>query len=356
MPSIYDEFETVWAPPDTAVADNGAQYSSVQDAVDDATSMVLIGPGTFEENVSNTADDLFVQGVGTASVIDGGDSGRAFNNSGSDVTVKNLAVQTDQGGDDDAIRMAGGSVDFRLSHITVVSSGNHGIYAQGGRDGFIAECKVKNTDNIGIFAAANRVSVSDSITDSSVLNTGVRHTGYGGKVQDCIVNSAGFRGIDARDDDQTVSDNTIIDATTDGIVLAGTNQTVSGNRIVNPGSSSIERSGATNPSLVGNNTDDGIEDNATTWTQTSIDDTDSPYDASDLESVWVDASGGAVTVNAPTPGQDVEFRVYAVDASNTITVSRNGTESINGSASDHEINDTNVAVSFESDSTDWAIV
>jgi hypothetical protein len=95
--------------------------------------------------------------------------------------------------------------------------------------------------------------------------------------------------------------------------------------------------------------------------QTAIDDTDSPYAISNGESVWVDASGAAVTVTLPEPtgGQDV--RVVVVDATNTVTLSQTDTtdsngntvqSTIDGSTADKTIT-TERGVALESDATGW---
>lgn len=90
-------------------------------------------------------------------------------------------------------------------------------------------------------------------------------------------------------------------------------------------------------------------------TNRAVDDTDSPVTLADGERLLVDASNGAVTVNLPAPASDFRGEVKATDASNTITLSRNGGENIDGSASDVTITATNVAVSLTSDGTDWWI-
>jgi hypothetical protein len=90
----------------------------------------------------------------------------------------------------------------------------------------------------------------------------------------------------------------------------------------------------------------------TEWSQSTV---TSSTTAGNYDSIWVDASSAAVTVTLPTPTQSYRVAVTAVDASNTVTVARNGTESINGSASDLTLVEGE-SVTLESDGTNWQVV
>lgn len=79
------------------------------------------------------------------------------------------------------------------------------------------------------------------------------------------------------------------------------------------------------------------------------------YSASDTDSVWANASSNTVTITLPTPSQSTHVRVVAVDATNTVTVSRNGTENINGEASDRTLTEGQ-SETYESDGTNWWVV
>jgi hypothetical protein len=71
---------------------------------------------------------------------------------------------------------------------------------------------------------------------------------------------------------------------------------------------------------------------AAKYTVVSIDDTDSPYDASWGELVLCDTGNGVITVNVPTAvgNEGKEFNIKKVHTSNTVTVDGNGTETIDG--------------------------
>lgn len=70
---------------------------------------------------------------------------------------------------------------------------------------------------------------------------------------------------------------------------------------------------------------------------TSIDDTDSPYDASPGETVFADTTNGVITVNLPAAAALVGREVTVLRTSaggNAVTLDPNGAETINGAAND----------------------
>lgn len=91
------------------------------------------------------------------------------------------------------------------------------------------------------------------------------------------------------------------------------------------------------------------------WSLSSITSGDSPYDASDGEIIVADASSGAITINVPSPGADVQFAVKVSDATNDVTVSRSGTENIDGDASDDTLSVEDTSRTYISDGTDWFV-
>jgi hypothetical protein len=80
------------------------------------------------------------------------------------------------------------------------------------------------------------------------------------------------------------------------------------------------------------------------------------YTAGNGEFVLADASGGAVTITAPSPGSGKRFSVKKTDASgSSVTVSQNGTENIEGQASIDLVAEME-SVEFYSDGTDWYVL
>lgn len=92
-----------------------------------------------------------------------------------------------------------------------------------------------------------------------------------------------------------------------------------------------------------------------TWSQTTV---TSDYVAGDGDSVWADSSSQAVDVSVPPPEQGVLVRVVAVDASNGVAVSENGSEQINdGSGGQSQLSLTDgESVTLESDGTTYWVI
>lgn len=129
MTTSYDEFDTVWAPPDKAVDDNGATHDSIQDAVDNADDFVVVGPGTFGETVLVDKEGLEMRGAGTGTVIDG-TPGRALDISADDVNVSDMAVQNDVAGasnNNETVRVRDGSADGSLENIRAFHADGQGF-------------------------------------------------------------------------------------------------------------------------------------------------------------------------------------------------------------------------------------
>ena len=72
------------------------------------------------------------------------------------------------------------------------------------------------------------------------------------------------------------------------------------------------------------------------WTKKSITDSDSPYALLVTDgTIYIDASSAAVTVDLPA-GVDARKGIYrfkCLDATNTVTITPNGAETIDGAAS-----------------------
>jgi len=93
-------------------------------------------------------------------------------------------------------------------------------------------------------------------------------------------------------------------------------------------------------------------------TQISIDNTDSPYTALATDNtILVDASSGAVTVNLPTAASITgkRYTIKAIDATNNVTVDGDGSETIEG-VLNKTLNGDDEFVTVESDGAGWVIV
>lgn len=257
MTTVYDEFDTVWAPPDRAVAGDGSIHDSIQNAVDQGTGLVLIGPGTFEENVviPNSTDQVggVINGVGEATVIDGG-SDHAFHVQADDVTVSRIGVQTTGGGGNTAhalhVSRSNGTVsDPRIDDITVLDSDSNGINLGESAGGWVTDCNVEQTDDAGIEVRAERCRISECYVGET--NNDVGGAGIAALVREnMVVNNYIFApagdGVFGRGDDQLIASNLIDRVGDDGIDINGDEQLIHGNLIKGSSDTTLDQADATN--------------------------------------------------------------------------------------------------------------
>lgn len=82
---------------------------------------------------------------------------------------------------------------------------------------------------------------------------------------------------------------------------------------------------------------------------------DSPYAASDGETILADASGGAITINLPAATSGAEIKVKKIDATaNLITVDGNGAEQIDGALT-ADLDVQYESFTLKSDGSNWFI-
>lgn len=359
--------DNVWAPPNKAVDDNGKVYNTVQAAVNNTSSSVLIGPGTFNETVDITTDNIELLGVGRATTINGGSDDHAIHVDGaSDVNIENLSVKTTSGGGSgkSALRTDQNSADnFVIRDVYVLESDLDGIHHAGGADATIVGVRMNGNvsgsiDGDGITTAGGEGG--NTVKDSTVQNVGgngidlaqTRDSAEGNTVVGCD-----GHGIVGQENFQRLSHNICDDNNDDGINISGTDQVISANVAINSTNQNIDDSSATDPIKSGNLAGSSADDNqgggtGSAWTTTTK---TSNYTASDNDEVLADSSSSAVTVTLPSPSNGVRVRVKRISSSNSVTVSRNATEQINRSASDYSMSDLE-SVEFVSDGTDWWIV
>lgn len=217
-----------------ALADDGEVYDSVQTAVDNATGIVFVGEGTFNESVTINTSGLSLVGSGYNTLIDGGSNGAAVNINAQNVTVRNLSVDSNSIGIDtdsladsftithlwtrniggDAILIRNGN-DWIISNVRIAPHADEGIQTFGGADrGIIENCSVSGGRN-GIFVSSDDVIVSNS-----------------------VVSESSTWGIDIRGNDCIVGGNQVIDPqTNDGVSLRSIDSILFNNRISLPSGS-----------------------------------------------------------------------------------------------------------------------
>lgn len=172
MTTVYDEFDTVWAPPGRAVDESNAEYTSLQTAVDNADDLVLVGPGVYEESVNITTPDLTVLGLESGTIVNGTTDGNGITVSASGVSVSNCSVQSDDAGSDHAIQVLADNVS--LTGIKAIDSGSTAIQigdaATAVANVSVSNCRVKQSSGscYGESSAANtRISVDQLIAEGA---------------------------------------------------------------------------------------------------------------------------------------------------------------------------------------------
>lgn len=252
MPSSLNEFDSVWAPPNKAVDDRGATHDRIQDAVDNATAFVFIGPGTFNENVTITTDGLEIRGAGTGTVIDGG-TGRPVEVDANNVNVEKVAVQNTLGANNDnTLHVATGADNVTIRMVRVNRSDSRGIRVVGD-NAIVTNCVVRDTESDGINFTG---SCEDGICQGNQVVSGaadaIQISGVRCTVVGNVCDSSTNHGIDVFDDANVIVANSINNASMDGINDNGTGTVIACNTITGSTDSAINTADATNP-IVGLN-------------------------------------------------------------------------------------------------------
>lgn len=166
-------------------------YSTIQDAIDHAIpgDLILIEPGTYNEEVSIDVQDVTVRGMDRNTVIlDGQDTLRnGFKVTAGGVSVENLTVHSyrlngviftgsgelghfEEEYRDSPERSADGTVPhlerFRVAYVTSYNNGLYGIYAFQSRNGVIEHTYASGHPDSGIYVGQceNCNTVIDAVT------------------------------------------------------------------------------------------------------------------------------------------------------------------------------------------------
>jgi parallel beta-helix repeat protein len=243
-----------------ALADDGNLYSSIQTAVDNASSWVFIGPGTFNESVTVTTSGITVSGSGYGTHIDGGTSATALNSNATNVTFQNLSASTTGGGgfdfhrgislgdnnctarnafvrdaDDQGLLVSGN--DCTVENVVIEACDSNGIMYNGASRGIVTGCKVLGgTSGDGIYLRDNS---DDTIVSNCVVNSvtghGIKEESAAGSVDDIIiignrVINSGQNGIYLEASvDSIIANNRISDSAGSDIQDNGTGTVLDGN-------------------------------------------------------------------------------------------------------------------------------
>ena len=127
-------------------------YDTIQGAVDAAApgSLILVGPGTYEEEVNVTTDDLVIRGLDRNEVILEGnfelENGiRVLEADG--VAVENMTAQNYTGNG----FFWTGSDGYRGSYLTAIRNGDYGVYAFASVNGVLEDSYASGSPDAGFY-------------------------------------------------------------------------------------------------------------------------------------------------------------------------------------------------------------
>ena len=164
----------------TAIVDAAGRgdFRTVQAGVDAVEALVVAGlpggcvwvrAGTYKENVTVAQANIVLQGESWDVLIDGEAAGQAIFATGNRCTIRDLSAQTTAGGGNSsgyAIWIGSGSQEQQVINCWVRESDDRGILDHGSEQ-LIQSCRIDQSDNIGITAAAPRSRYIDNYIFSS---------------------------------------------------------------------------------------------------------------------------------------------------------------------------------------------
>lgn len=248
------------APRNRARADGGTIHSTIQDAVDHASTRVDIGPGTFTETVEVNTDGLSIYGSGDATHV-GNRDGNAFWVRSADVAIKALAVSSDPNGATGypAIYADPDVSEHLVVHdITVLDSANLGIVAYGDWSD-IQNCRFRKVGTHAVRLRGNGCRVTDCRFRYQVARSGIYVTGRDAIVSDNYLRFIGdadgghYPAIWIEANDVTCNGNRLVQPQRDGIFTNADGTILTGNSVTGAVQTAIDTTNATNTFAAGNN-------------------------------------------------------------------------------------------------------
>jgi len=229
-----------------ALADDGNTYSSIQTAVDNATGLVFVGPGTFNETVNVGTNGLTIEGVGYGSHIDGG-GGRAIDVGASNVTIRNLSISNTSSGvqDDGPTALWGAGAYLTVDTVVVRESDDIGILC-GENNTVVKNCVIEQSDGEGIYPNVDTKSkfiLVGNIIQGTAEGAGIKLNSDDCTVSGNIVKNAGSNGIESVVNDNVIGGNRVTNSGNYGIAVSGTDSIVYNNRVSDSTNANISDNG-----------------------------------------------------------------------------------------------------------------
>jgi hypothetical protein len=209
------------------LADNGEQYSSIQQAVDVSDGFVFVGPGTYYENVVIDKDDFTLQGAGYDTLIDGGTTGIGVGVYADNVNCESFSVRTDTSTGVDGVVSSNSNTALRS--IVVREVGQKAIRMN--NESSITNCVVKDTGSTSVILGAKGIITSTTVDNSG--DHGILCDGNDSIISNCIVRNSNNHGI--------------------YVIQGGADSLVGGNRVLNSGDNGIRVYNSTFDVIVYNN-------------------------------------------------------------------------------------------------------
>lgn len=205
---------------DSVYADDGNFYNTIGDALNNATSYVSIGPGTFNENLTVTTDDMTIEGVGESTVIDGGDSSPAVTIDARNVTISNLSAITDRPGSQNAIEVTTNGDKAKVYNIAGIVAGESGIYTDG--TPFKVTIRDCDIEAVGSGSPSIEMKGNDSLIEGVIDNAGnIAVSGQSSNIVNCRVNTTSNLPAIELDGSFCIASNNQVDTDNgDGILVA----------------------------------------------------------------------------------------------------------------------------------------
>jgi hypothetical protein len=233
------------------MADTGKTYSTVQGAVDAASSWVFVPPRTYNESVTVETEGLTLRGAGYNTLITDS-SGSAIKISANSIAIENISVET-TGGTNNAINDSEGISNISLDKVAVRDTTSKGIELSGSTESTITSCIVKTTSENGAIHGGDKCIIRNCVveeTAGSSFPAGiiVREDSV---ASSNIVSNTDYQGVVVNGPDGIAVGNRIISSGNDGIRVNGDDCIVANNRISDSGSSDIDDRGS-NTTLDGN--------------------------------------------------------------------------------------------------------
>lgn len=175
-------------------------YSTIANALAAASAgdIVLVAPGTYNENLTMSTSQVTLMGHGVSTLINGGATGDAIYVSADYCTIKSLSVKTTPGNGNPYCGISTVGAYTYISDVIVQDADKHGITILGGADRTrIYNCLIIQVDDFAIRTVTDRFTILGCIVVNNARDTN-RNIDIGGSygtITGCSVVAGSYAGI-----------------------------------------------------------------------------------------------------------------------------------------------------------------